>query len=175
MSYLVLLIGWYEFNDPAFIANERLHFIELAVLPILTMAVIYTLFKKYRCDHNFNYLITRHFIKGSRLVKGFLIIMYPCLIYMALWKFSVVPIMYYAENNLGELWSEEYFLTDVTTCIINDQQQCITLNIADLSTGEEHSFRWYLDTDELQTLKNKNINLVGEKSYFGNLVNEIQW
>lgn len=175
MSYLVLLIGWYEFNDPAFIDNERLHFIELIVLPILTMAVIYTLFKKYRCDDNFNYLMTNHFFKGSRLVKGFLIVMYPCLLYVALWSLSVVPILYYAENNLGEPWSKEYLLTDVSACIINNEQQCIRLNLVDLSSGEERSFRWYIDTHELQSIRKKRINLVGEKSYFGYIVNEIQW
>lgn len=175
MSYLVLLIGWYEFNDPAFIDNERLHFIELIVLPILTMAVIYTLFKKYRCDDNFNYLMTNHFFKGSRLVKGFLIVMYPCLLYVALWNLSVVPILYYAENNLGEPWSKEYLLTDVSACIINNEQQCIRLNLVDLSSGEERSFRWYLDTHDLQSIRKKRINLVGEKSYFGYIVNEIQW
>ncbi len=175
MSYLVLLIGWYELNDPAFIANERLHFIELIVLPILTMAVIYTLFKKYRCDSNFHYLMTNHFFKGSKLVKGFLIVMYPCFIYTALWNLSVVPILYYAENDLGETWSKEYLLTDVSACIIDNEQQCIRLNLVDLSSGEDRSFRWYLDTHELQNIRNERINLVGEKSYFGYIVNEIQW
>lgn len=175
MSYLVLLIGWYELNDPAFIANERLHFIELIVLPILTMAVIYTLFKKYRCDSNFYYLMTNHFFKGSKLVKGFLIVMYPCFIYTALWNLSVVPILYYAENDLGETWSKEYLLTDVSACIIDNEQQCIRLNLVDLSSGEDRSFRWYLDTHELQNIRNERINLVGEKSYFGYIVNEIQW
>ncbi|TMO74475.1 hypothetical protein CWC17_08500 [Pseudoalteromonas sp. S3785] len=174
-SYLALLITWYEFNDPSFIANKKLHIIEMIVLPILSMAVIYTLFKKYRCDDNFNYLMTNHFFKGSRLVKGFLIVMYPCLLYVALWKLSVVPILYYAENNLGEPWSKEYLLTDVSACTINDEQQCIRLNLVDLSSGEERSFRWYLDTHELQNIRNKRINLVGEKSYFGYIVNEIQW
>ncbi|KPZ61858.1 MULTISPECIES: hypothetical protein [Pseudoalteromonas] len=174
-SYLALLITWYEFNDPSFIANKKLHIIEVIVLPILSMAVIYTLFKKYGCDDNFNYLMTNHFFKGSKLVKGFLIVMYPCLIYTALWNLSVVPILYYAENNLGEPCSKEYLLTDVSACTINDEQQCIRLNLIDLSSGEERSFRWYLDTHKLQKIRNKRINLVGEKSYFGYIVNEIQW
>jgi hypothetical protein len=175
MSYLVLLIGWYEFNDPAFIDNERLHFIELIALPIITMAVIYILLRKFRHDSNFNYLMTNHFFKGSKLVKGFLIVMYPCLLYVALWNLSVVPILYYAENNLGEPWSKEYLLTDVSACTINDEQQCIRLNLVDLSSGEKRSFRWYLDIHKLQNIRNERINLVGEKSYFGYIVNEIQW
>ncbi|WP_338366402.1 hypothetical protein [uncultured Pseudoalteromonas sp.] len=87
----------------------------------------------------------------------------------------MVPILYYAENDLGETWSKEYLLTDVSACIIDNEQQCIRLNLVDLSSGEDRSFRWYLDTHELQNIRNERINLVGEKSYFGYIVNEIQW
>ena len=94
---------------------------------------------------------------------------------MSLWSLSIVPIKYMAVHRLGEIWSKEYLLTSIGVCCSDYGNQCIKLNLLDLSTKKNYSIRWYLDTKELQTLKNKKINLVGEKSYFGYLVNEIQW
>ena len=166
-----LSLDWDEFYDPAFIPNARFAFIEFKLLPILTVLIIYILLKKYRNNND----VKSQFFTGSKLVKGFLFLMYPCLIYMSLWSLSIVPIKYMAVHRLGEIWSKEYLLTSIGVCCSDYGNQCIKLNLLDLSTKKNYSIRWYLDTKELQTLKNKKINLVGEKSYFGYLVNEIQW
>ncbi|HEA18518.1 hypothetical protein LCGC14_2792470 [marine sediment metagenome] len=168
-------IIWHESVDPAFIPNANYNFILKWVLPTLTVLTIGYLFSRYKNFAQVKESLDEHFIYEGRLVKYFTLLFTPVFIYFYFWTFINIPIQLWAQYRLAEYWSQEYLLVEATTCSSDYESHCVELTFADLANEETHSIRWYLDKAELLTLKDKKVNLVGEQSYFGYIINEIQW
>ncbi|MBB1334624.1 MULTISPECIES: hypothetical protein [unclassified Pseudoalteromonas] len=166
---------WYESVDPAFIPNANYNFILRWVLPSLTVLTIGYLLSQYKNFAQVKESLDEHFIAEGRLVKYFTLLFSPVFIYFYFWTFINIPIQLWANYQLAEYWSQEYLLVEATTCSSDYEPHCVELKFSDLASEETHSIRWYLDKAELLTLKNKRVNLVGEKSYFGYIINTIQW
>ncbi|MBB1470209.1 hypothetical protein H5232_17425 [Pseudoalteromonas sp. SG41-5] len=169
------LFIWYVSFVPAFISNANFNFILKWVLPSLTVLTIGYFFSQYKNFAQVKESLDKHFIAEGRLVKYFTLLFSPVFIYFYFWTFINIPIQLWANYQLAEYWSQEYLLVEATTCSSDYEPHCVELKFSDLASEETHSIRWYLDKAELLTLKNKRVNLVGEKSYFGYIINTIQW
>ena len=171
----IIFYGWFESIDPAFIPNAYYNFLKSRILIALTILAVIIFFVRYKTNKKVRESLKYQFSEEGKLITCFTFLFTPILIYFYFWALSAVPIQLWAHYHFGEPWSQEYLLIKTDTCSSDYEPQCVKLTFSDLVTHEEHSIRWYLNKNELLTLKNKSVNLVGEKSYFGYIINEIQW
>lgn len=181
LAFIVMMIApvglyeWYSSIDPSFIPNRFYDFLSHWILSFITISLVcaflFHLIKTPNAREEFN----THFDQEGVILKYLSIIMIPILLYAYLWAVICAPIQLWAHYHLGDYWSEEYTLVESEACYSDYEPNCVRLLFEDTSTNKQHTIRWYLDKHKLLKLKNTKVNLVGEKSYFGYLVNEIQW
>lgn len=169
------LYEWYSSIDPSFIPNRFYDFLSHWILGFITISLVcaflFHLIKTPNAREEFN----THFDQEGIILKYLSIIMIPILLYAYLWAVICAPIQLWAHYDLGDYWSEEYTLVESEACYSDYEPNCVRLLFEDTSTNKQHTIRWYLDKHKLLKLKNTKVNLVGEKSYFGYVVTEIQW
>lgn len=99
----------------------------------------------------------------------------PVLVYGWIWAAIGAPIKLWAYYNINEHWSHEYHMSRVESCGRDYEYKCARLTLIDLEKNKKHSVRWYYNKSLLMKSNNKNINIIGEQSYFGYIINEMQW
>jgi hypothetical protein len=162
--------------DPPFLPNDKYDFVIKLFSPILAIisGILFYVYshKKYKKASPYPLTMNAIAAKKERVINSIAITIGSCLYLIPLFITSINLWAFYVSN---EPWEKRYQLVKVHGCGIDYEAECSRLELLDLQRQKRHYIRWYLDKSSLMTLDNKTIMVVGERSYFGFIVNGLKW
>ena len=171
---------WDDYVDPPFIGNAHYHFLIFRLIPLL-IGVLYLIMtfvaiKRYKTNRTIKEHTHTQLARYGKLkmIGGYLFL--PFLMYCVVWVSVAVPIKLYTYY-----WSPvavtnySYVLDSVESCHRDWGPYCSRLNMLDVQTQRITTIHWYEDKNKMLNLSRQKITLVGQQSYFGLVVNQIQW
>lgn len=176
---LVIFAIWDDSVDPPFISNARYDFLVFKLIPILSVligiVIIVCWVKKYKTDADFKRRINDHIEDEGKFKSIAAALFSPLIIYSLLWIMFSVPIKMVTYYWSAPGWTHTYILKDVERCGSDYGSDCSRLTFTELDHTQSQFIHWYEDRNRLQSLHQKKVYLLGQQSYFGFVVNEIQW
>jgi len=168
--------------DPPFIPNSLYSILiyQLGSFISLATPVFFILkgFRRYKIDHLYRGSIQiqfDNFTSRGKCKFFFTLLFSPFLIGLLFWSFFVPAIELSGYYFYTQSWSKEYHLVEVKKCGNDYGRYCSSIEIRDLTSSSNSSFRWYEDRDILTQLKDQRVTIRGYQGLFGSTVEVIQW
>jgi hypothetical protein len=175
----IVFLIWDENVDPPFISNSIYDLLIYKLIPVLagfiSISLFFLSYRKYKSCSRYQETMKSKFAEEGKIRSALGIIFLPVLVYGWIWAAIGAPIKLWAYYSVNEYWSQEYRLSRVKGCGSDYENGCARLTLVNLGTNQTHSIRWYIDKSSLMKLEKKQINVIGEKGYFGYIVNGLEW
>jgi hypothetical protein len=177
----VILLVWWDKVDPPFISNHTYSFFLTKFFPVVAIVLCIILYfflysySKSGRNNKIRGIFKSHFSKQSKKRLALEFVSLPLFVYGWIFTLVFLPIQLWSFYSINPSWSQDFQLIKVNSCGYDYEKECIRLTLLELNTKNTHSFRWYSNSNQLATLDNEIVTIIGEEGYFGYIVDTIKW